>query len=535
MITPLLLSSDLLDPVGSAARAPVISAFLVFIGLCLLWVFTLASQDDRPESLYVADRSLSPVFNGFALAGEFITVVTLFAVSGAIALFGYDGFASAVDSVLALGVLLLLARKIRASGHYTLGGLFSLRAAGQGPRTAAAVVTLVITIPLLIVQLRAAGISAALLIGMSSETAQVVCTVLLGCLIACFAGVADLKGTSFVQALKVPVTLVTLAVVTLLALRKFSWSPGALLSAAVEQSTDPDAYLRRGLWAHTVGLGPLNTISDHIIVILGTAMMPHLILRVAASRSGWYARRSTSIAVGLTGAFYLLLITSGFAAAAVVGSSVIGGVDANGQSAPIVLASGVLGHASMARVVLITVMACVAFLAVLTAVTSVTFAAAVSLTRDVLARTGRPLTNLGEIRALRSVVVALCVAGLTLSAALHRYPVEFLVAFSLSVAATCVFPALVYSFYWPGFNHRGLLWSVYGGLFLCAVLTVSSPTVSGTDYALWPEAEFDWYPFHTPGLFSVPAAFLLGRLGSSKPNRPAEDAPREAASARRKG
>ncbi|MQY33875.1 hypothetical protein SRB17_18410 [Streptomyces sp. RB17] len=36
----------------------------------------------------------------------------------------------------------------------------------------------------------------------------------------------------------------------------------------------------------------------------------------------------------------------------------------------------------------------------------------------------------------------------------------------------------------------------------------------GTAYALWPDARFDWYPFRTPGLVSVPAAFLLGWLGS---------------------
>ncbi|MEU6878479.1 transporter [Streptomyces sp. NPDC046712] len=501
-----------------------ISAFLIFIGLCLLWVFTLASQDERPETLYTADRSLSPAFNGFALAGEYITVITLFAATGAIALFGYDGLASAVDSVIALGVLLLLARKIRDSGHYTLGGLFSLRASGQGPRTAAAVVTLVITIPLLMVQLRAAGISAALLIGMSSDTAQVACTVLMGGLVACFAAVADLRGTGFVQVVKVPFTLVTLAVVTLLAMHEFSWSPAGLLTAAVEQSAAPDGYLSRGLWAHTVGLGPLNTISDHIIVVLGMAMMPHLILRVAASRSGRAARRATSIAVGLTGALYLLLITTGFAAAAVVGGERIGTVDANGQAAPILLASGVLDHGSTARVVLITVVACVAFLAVLTAVTSVSFAAAVSLTHDVLSRTKRPLTATGEVWAVRVGAVVLCVGGVSLSASVHRYPVEFLVTFSLGVAATCVFPALIYSFFWPGFNRRGLVWSVYGGLALCTVLTFFSPTVSGTEYALWPDMAFDWYPFHTPGLISVPAAFLLGWLGS---RRPAE-APRPA-------
>ncbi|MER7536933.1 hypothetical protein ABTX77_19460 [Streptomyces sp. NPDC097704] len=144
MTHSLLMASGMLDPVGSAACGPVISAFLVFIGLCLLWVFTLASPDEHPDRLYTADRSLPRLLNGVALAGEYVTVVTLFATSGAIALFGYDGLASAVDSVIALGVLLLLARKIRDSGHFTLGGLFSLRASGQGPRTAAAVVTLVI-------------------------------------------------------------------------------------------------------------------------------------------------------------------------------------------------------------------------------------------------------------------------------------------------------------------------------------------------------------------------------------------------------
>lgn len=118
--------------------------------------------------------------------------------------------------------------------------------------------------------------------------------------------------------------------------------------------------------------------------------------------------------------------------------------------------------------------------------------------------------------ALRVGVAALCVGGVSLSASLHRYPVEFLVVFSLGVAATCVFPVLVYSFFWPGFHHRGLSWSVYGGLLLCTVLTFFSPTVSGTEYALWPGVAFDWYPFHSPGLVSVPAAFLLGWLGSRK-------------------
>ncbi|MBU3871360.1 hypothetical protein KN815_47150 [Streptomyces sp. 4503] len=102
------MSAGELDPIGSDARGPVIVAFLVFIGLSLLWLFMLASsQEHEPERLYIADRSLSPVFNGFAMTGEQITVVTLLVTSEFIARYGYDGFSIAIDLMLALGVLLL--------------------------------------------------------------------------------------------------------------------------------------------------------------------------------------------------------------------------------------------------------------------------------------------------------------------------------------------------------------------------------------------------------------------------------------------
>ncbi|WP_262706365.1 MULTISPECIES: hypothetical protein [Streptomyces] len=112
------------------------------------------------------------------------------------------------------------------SGLYTLGDLFSLRAAGRASRTAAALVTLAITIPLLMVQLRATGISVALLIGRSNHGTQVVCTVLMGLLVGFFAVVADLRGTSFMQVVKVVVTLITLSLITLLPSADSSGTPG---------------------------------------------------------------------------------------------------------------------------------------------------------------------------------------------------------------------------------------------------------------------------------------------------------------------
>ncbi|MFG2658376.1 hypothetical protein [Streptomyces sp. NPDC048425] len=197
---------------------------------------------------------------------------------------------------------------------------------------------------------------------------------------------------------------------------------------------------------------PLNVISDHIVLILGTAAMPHLMLRVSASATGRSARRSVSIAAGLTGVYSLLLIATGFAAAAAVGGRGIGAVDANGQASTILLVSGVLQNGSGARGALITVMACVAFLVVLTTVTSATFAAAVSVTRDVFARADSSRDATREVRTLRLAIVALGAVGLVLSAAAHRCP------------------------------------------------------------------------FRTPGLIAVPAAFLLGWLGSrNSPGDPEAD------------
>jgi hypothetical protein len=70
--------------------------------------------------------------------------------------------------------------------------------------------------------LRAGGITAALLIGLSSDGAQIGCT----------------------------------------ALRRFSWDPGDLLSAAVARSVSAQGHLKHGLWAHTAALGPLDTLND---------------------------------------------------------------------------------------------------------------------------------------------------------------------------------------------------------------------------------------------------------------------------------
>ncbi|MGW8356229.1 sodium/solute symporter [Streptomyces wedmorensis] len=508
-----ILSSGVIDPIGADARRPVVVAFLLFVSCSLLWLFAIVTNhEDSPDKLYVADRRLSPVLNGFAMAGEQMSAVAFLAIPGAIALFGYDGFTVAIDVALALGVMLLLAQKIRNTGRYTLGDLFGIRATGSAPRIAAALVILTLTLPALIVQLRAAGISASLLIGFPTDEVEIACTILVGLLVACFASVGDLRGLTFMQAVKVPLTLTALAAITLLVLGRFGWNPAQLLAAAEEGSLAPEKYLSPGLWPYWNSLGPFNSIGQHMVAVLGAAAAPVVLLRIGASRSGQAARRSITIATTLVASFVIMVILAGFAAAALVGSAAIGATDGNGQASLFLLSSAAFDHNPSARVVLITAIACIAFFAVLTAVTSMTFAAAVSLAHDLFGR--RRSHGKAEVGTLRLIVVLLCTVGLSLSAATHHLQVEFLINFALCIGASCIFPALVYSLFWKRFNRRGLVWAVYGALFLCVTLMFFSPEVSGSPYALWPSVDFSWYPFQTPGLISVPGAFLLGWIGS---------------------
>ncbi|HEV7628219.1 MAG TPA: cation acetate symporter, partial [Streptomyces sp.] len=88
-------------------------------------------------------------------------------------------------------------------------------------------------------------------------------------------------------------------------------------------------------------------------------------------------------------------------------------------------------------------------------------------------------------------------------------------------AATVVLPALAFTLLRRGFALRGLRWIVYGGTLVTLVLLALSPGVTGSPHSLFPDADWNIFPLHSPGVISIPVAFLLGALGARrKPERP---------------
>ena len=85
---------------------------------------------------------------------------------------------------------------------------------------------------------------------------------------------------------------------------------------------------------------------------------------------------------------------------------------------------------------------------------------------------------------------------------------------AFAVAASANLPTILYSLFWKRFNTQGALWSIYGGLTITIVLIVFSPAVSGKSTSMFKNADFAWFPLSNPGIVSIPAAFILGWLGT---------------------
>ncbi|MEZ0096140.1 cation acetate symporter [Streptacidiphilus sp. EB129] len=505
--------------VGSGTQTAVIIAFLVFIGVSLLLCALVGPEGDSVADFYTANRTLTPFQNGLALSGDYISAATMLGTTGIVAMSGYDGFALAFSTVLALGVLLLLARPLRNAGRYTLGDILALRADGAAPRIAAAVVTLAVSLPFLVVQLSGAGSATALLLGLTSAGAQQFCTALIGALMICYTVLGGMKGTSLVQIVKVVLTLGTVLTVSMVVLNHFHWNIDTLLTAAAHGSGQAGGYLHPGAEFGSGAEGRLDFIGLQVAVVLGAGCMPHMIMRVNAAPNGTAARRSTRYAVGMVGAFCLAVAVIGLGAAALVGDRMIGAVNPNGQAALLLLSSGLLGGTGTAGGgALFTAVACAVFVTVLAVVAGITLAAAAALAHDLSAHAVRrgQLSQAKEVRLVRWSVLAVGLAGITMAMAAQGYNVQFLSSLAVAVAASAVLPALVYSLFWNRYNRTGLLWTVYGGLITTVGLQLFSPTVSGSPVALFPHLDFHWFPLQTPALISVPAAFLLGWIGSRR-------------------
>ncbi|MEW1648952.1 cation acetate symporter [Streptomyces sp. NPDC091219] len=501
-----------LDNAHNWGAEPVV-AFLLIVCITMLIYLLFGADSDGPSDIYVARHSVRPVTNALALAGDHISVITLLTTTGAVALGGYDGIMPVISIVGALGVLVMLAQPLRGIGRYTLGDTLGARFPGTGARVAAAVATLSFCLPMTVVQLIAAGGSVSDLLGTSDiNGAAQVCTGLIGATMICVVALSGMRGNTVVQAIKTVVVLFAMIVLASQVLNAYGWNPNRLLHAAAHNSPEPEHFYEPGLLNGGGTNGFLSQFSQQITVILGTAVAPHMLMRLNTAVDGSSARRMVKYTIGLLAFFCVLVVILGLGASALVGGKSLLTAGSRELAAIPLLAERVAATGTGGGIISALIVPMV-FLTSLTVVAALTLSSAASLAHDVYAQMGgKAATN--ELRAMRWSAVFFGILAVALSVELQAKPLTFLVQFAITAAAAAILPALVFELFWSGFTRAGMLWSVYGGIGCCAVLQFFGPSVSGTPASAFPNADFAWFPFESTGLVAIPVGFLLGWVAS---------------------
>ncbi|OKJ32009.1 solute symporter family protein [Streptomyces sp. CB01580] len=510
---------DLAVASSTAEHRPlIITLFAVFVAATLGITVWAGRQTRSASDFYAGGRQFTAFQNGLAVSGDYMSAASFLGIAGAIALFGYDGFLYSIGFLVAwLVALLLVAEPLRNSGRYTMGDVLAYRMRQRPVRTAAGVSTIVVSIFYLLAQMAGAGVLVALLLGITSDAGKILIVALVGVLMIVYVTIGGMKGTTWVQMVKAVLLIAGALLMTFLVLLKFDFNVSDLLGTAAAKSGHGAAFLEPGLKYGATGTSKLDFLSLGIALVLGTAGLPHILIRFYTVPTAKAARKSVNWAIGIIGAFYLMTIALGFGAAALIGPAEIKAKNPAGNAAAPQLAEYLGGVGSTGGAVLLAVISAVAFATILAVVAGLTLASSSSFAHDIYANVIRKgkATEKEEMRAARWATVLIGAVAIVLGVFARDLNVAGLVALAFAVAASANLPTILYSLFWKRFTTRGALWSIYGGLATSVILVLFSPVVSGNEKtSMFKGVDFAWFPLENPGLISIPLGFLLGWIGS---------------------
>jgi len=504
------------ETVGSPAIN--ISIFAIFVAFTLAIVIRASRNNKSAADYYAGGRAFTGRQNGIAISGDYLSAASFLGIAGAIATAGYDGFLYSIGFLVAwLVALLLVAELLRNTGRFTMADVLSFRLK-QGPvRTAAAISTLAVSLFYLLAQMAGAGGLVNLLLGVSGSTAQNVVIAIVGILMITYVLVGGMKGTTWVQIIKAALLIVGAGVMTLWVLAKTGMDLSALLGDAAAKGA-PKKVLEPMVKYGTSPTTKLDFISLSIALVLGTAGLPHVLMRFYTVPSSKEARKSVVWAIWIIGAFYLFTLVLGFGAMWLVGPKAINAAPGKANAAAPLLANALGGP------VLLGLISGVAFATILAVVAGLTITASASFAHDVYSHVIKKgqINADDEVKVARITAVVIGVIAIFGGMLAKDQNIAFLVALAFAVAASANLPTILYSLFWKGFTTRGAVWSIYGGLISSIGLIVFSPAMSGKldpvtkkmTASMIQGVDFHWFPLENPGLVSIPLAFFLGWLGS---------------------
>ena len=462
-----------------------------------------ASKTKSASDFYTAGGGITGFQNGLAIAGDYMSAASFLGISGMIYLNVFDGIIYAIGFLVGWPIILfLMAEKLRNLGKFNFTDIAAYRLDERRIRILAACGSLTVVTFYLIAQMVGAGKLIEVLFHIPYQWAVVI----VGALMIIYVTFGGMLATTWVQIIKAVLLLggVTIMALLVLATTGINFSFANLAETAVNLHAKKDAILAPGSFVSD----PIASISLGLALMLGTAGLPHILMRFFTVGNAKEARKSVVYATGFIGYFYLLI--------AVVG---LGGIiylmDPNINSAYLDAAGKLIGGNNMAAVhlaqatggsIFLGFISAVAFATILAVVAGLALAASNSIAHDLYAiviRKGQA-TDAEEMKVSKRTVIIIGIVAVLLGFAFENQNIAFMVGLAFAVAASANFPLLILSIYLSKLTTRGAFMGGFIGLLTAVILVVLSKTV-WVDIFGFKDAIFPWTH---PALFSVSAAFI---------------------------
>ena len=436
-----------------------------------------------------------------AIAGDYISAASFLGIVGAIAFNGYDGFLYSLGFLVSyLVVLIFVAEPVHHLGKYSLGDVICARFPSKEIRLIMAIGSFIISIFYMIPQLVASGLLIRLLLNIDYTTSVLI----IGSLMTMYVVFGGMIATSWVQIVKTILLMSSVFLLSLIVFSYYRWDLAKLISEVKVGTPLGDRFFLPG---HLLD-SPVELISLYLALILGTAGLPHILIRFYTVRNPSEVRKSVLTASWIIGLFYLMTLVLGLGTAAVIGYDQLMATDSTGNLAAPLLAKALGGDFLLAFI------SAVAFTTVVAVVAGLVISATTAFSHDIyhhIIKKGKT-TEKEQLRAAQWSAFAIGFISTIFSLGLKDINVTFLVSLTFIVAAASNLPVILFTIYWKRFSRMGAVIGMASGLIASLALLILGPHIMNVEHG-WIARE-PIFSLYNPGIVAIPIGFIGAIVGS---------------------
>src|ERR671917_628288 len=238
-------------PIAADLNETALTIFAIVVAITLVVTYLASKRMTGAVQFYAAGRAITGPQNGFAIAGDYMSAASFLGIAG---------------------LIFLLAERMRNSGKFTIADVLSFRMNERPARAAAALGTLSVAGFYLIAQMVGAGVLIQALVGIDFALS----VILTGAFMIVYIVLGGMLATSWVQIIKAVLLMAGITVMSLFVLETVGFNPIALFNEAEQNTTAESTF---SLAPGTFLSSPIDTVSLGLALVLGTAGLPHILIR----------------------------------------------------------------------------------------------------------------------------------------------------------------------------------------------------------------------------------------------------------------